>query len=97
LRIVNRAWKAFIIGGAFVGIVKVLGHYGMATPVPFLLLIAGIAAGAFVPDSGFSFEGDVHPWGPVSAFVFYAVNIAIYSGLAWLILYRVRRPSRASK
>jgi hypothetical protein len=57
LRIVNRAGKAFIIGGAFVGIVKVLGHYRMATPIPFFLLIAGIATGAFVPDSGFNLKG----------------------------------------
>lgn len=97
MRIVNRAWKAFIIGGAFVGIVEVLGDYHMATPVPFFLLLPGIAAGAFIPDSGFNPEGDVHPWGPVSKFVVYAVNIAIYSGLTWLVLFLVRWPFRASK
>lgn len=93
----NRAWQAFIIGGAFVGIINLLAYYRMATPVPFFLLIAGLAAGAFIPDSGFNPEGDVHPWGPVSMFVVYAVNIATYSGLAWLILYLIRRPFRASK
>jgi hypothetical protein len=94
---VIRAWKGLIIGGAFVGIVEVLGHYHMATPVPFFLLLPGIAAGAFAPDSGFNFEGDLHPWGPVSTLIVYAVNITIDSGLAWLMFYLVRRHRRASK
>jgi len=83
----NRAWKALLLAGCLVGMAQLLGHYQVATPVPFYLLLPGIAAGAFAPDSGFNPEGDIHPWGPVSTFIVYAVNIAVYGGLAYLALY----------
>jgi hypothetical protein len=87
----TRAWTAIVLGSAFVGIVTVLGHEHFATPIPFWLLSPGILAGACVPGSGFSPEGDMHPWSPVSVFVVYAVNIALYSPLAYLLLYPLRR------
>ncbi|HVO96504.1 MAG TPA: hypothetical protein VMT15_00470 [Bryobacteraceae bacterium] len=46
-------------------------------------------AGAYAPDSGFSPEGDQGPWGPLSTFVVYTVNIAIYSVAAYAILWGV--------
>jgi hypothetical protein len=95
---VNRAWKAAILGGTFVALLELLGHHRMATPLPFWLLSPGILAGAFVPDSGFNPEGDIHPWGPVSTFVLYAVNVAIYTGLAYLVLYFVaEKPADAPR
>jgi hypothetical protein len=86
-----------MIGGAFVGAMKILGHFGLATPIPFVVLSPGIMAGAIAPDSGFNPEGDIRPWGPVSVVIFYAVNIGIYSGLTYLIFHFLRRPRRASR
>jgi hypothetical protein len=69
----------------------------LATPIPFWLLLPGILTGACVPGSGFNPEGDTHPWDPLSVFVVYAVNIALYSGLAYLLLYPFRRRFPAVK
>lgn len=93
----SRAWKALILGGTFVGLIALAGHYEMMTPIPFWLLLPGIMAGALVPDSGFNPEGDTHPWGPISTLIAYAVNTAIYSGLAYLMLTLIRRLQRAAK
>jgi hypothetical protein len=89
----TRTWTAFVLGAAFVGIIEALGHYNLATPIPFWLLLPGILAGAFVPGSGFSLKED-HPWSPLSVFVVYAVNISLHSGLAYLLLYPLRRHFR---
>jgi hypothetical protein len=90
-------WKAFILGGAFVGIVEVLGHYQMATPMPFWLLLPGIIAVACIPGSGFDLK-DNHPLGPGSELILYAVNVAIYGGLAYLMLrFGFKEPANASK
>jgi hypothetical protein len=94
---VKRVLLALVIGGAFVCIVEMLGHSQIATPIPFWLLSPGILVGAFGPDSGFNPEGDVHPWGPVSTTIVYAVDIGIYGGLACFILYLVHRSRRVSK
>ena len=85
----TRAWTAIVLGSAFVGIVMVLGHLQLATPIPFWLLLPGILAGACVPGSGFNLKDDT-PWSPLSVFVFYTINIALYSGLAYQ-LYPLRR------
>jgi hypothetical protein len=78
-------WKAFIIGGAFGGIVAVLGHHQMATPMPFWLLLPGIIAAACVTGSGLDFK-DNRPLSPAFTIVLYAVSVAIYGGLAYLVL-----------
>lgn len=75
-----------MLGSAFVGIVMVLGRLHLATPIPFLLLSPGILTGACVPDSRFNLKEDTHS--PLTVFVVYAVNIALYSGLAYLLLTR---------
>jgi hypothetical protein len=93
----TRRWTAFVLGGALVGIAKVLAHFDLATPIPFWLLLPGILTGACVPGSGFDLEDDTHPWSPLSVFVFYAVNIALYSGLAYQLLYPLRRRFLAAK
>jgi hypothetical protein len=72
----TRTWTAIVLGGALVGIAKVLAHYDLATPIPFWLLLPGILTGACVPGSGFNLKDDTH-WSPLSVFVFYAVNIAL--------------------
>jgi hypothetical protein len=59
----------------------------MATPVPFWLLLPGIIAGAFMPGSRFNPEGDEHSRSPLSALAVYAVDVALYGGLANLPLY----------
>jgi hypothetical protein len=92
----TRTWTAIVLGGALVGIAKVLAHYDLATPIPFWLLLPGILTGACVPGSGFNLKDDTH-WSPLSVFVFYAVNIALYSDLAYLLLYRLRRHFLAAK
>jgi hypothetical protein len=83
----KRLLIALLIGTAFVLLISVAGHVQLGTPVPFWLLSPGIFAGACVPDSHFNPEGDTQPWGPVSVVVVYVVNIAVYVGLAYLILY----------
>jgi hypothetical protein len=89
-------WLALFIGGAFVGILFLLGHHHLATPVPFLLLSPGLIAGAAVPGSGFNLKED-GPWSPLSIFVVIAVNVALYSGLANLLLILSRRKIPAKK
>jgi len=91
----TRAWTAIVLGGAFVGIVMVLGHLQFATPIPFLLLSPGFLIGACVPGSGYELLSD-NPWSPLSLFVVYAVNISLYSVLAYL-LYPLRRRLVVSK
>jgi hypothetical protein len=92
----TRTWTAFVLGGALVGIAKVLAHFDLATPIPFWLLLPGILAGACVPGSGFNLKDDT-PWSPLSVFVFYTINIALYSGLAYQLLYPLRRHFLAAK
>ena len=61
-----------------------LGHFNMATPFPLVVLSPGILAGAFVPDSGFNIEGDIHAWGLFSKCIVFAVDVTIYGGLVYL-------------
>ena len=82
----RRTWLSLFIGGAFVGTLELLGHHEMATPVPFWLLLPGLLAGASTPGSGFDLKDD-HPWSVLSTLVVYAVNVALYGGLANLLLY----------
>jgi len=84
----TRAWTAIVLGSAFVGIVMVLGHLQFATPIPFLLLSPGILTGACVPDPSSNLKEDIHS--PLTVFVACAVNIALYSGLVYLLLTRRR-------
>jgi hypothetical protein len=93
----TRAWTAIVLGGALVGIAKVLGQYDLATPIPFLLLLPGILTGASLPGSGFNLKDDTHPWSLLSVFVVYAVNIVLCSGSAYLLLYPFRRHFLTSK
>jgi hypothetical protein len=86
----SRTWVVFVPGPALVGIAEVLGHHNLATPIPFWLLSPGILAGACVPGSGFHLLSDTDPWSALSVFVVYAVNIGLYSGLAYLLLCRLR-------
>ena len=77
----KRAFRALIVGGAFVCIVLLLGRLKFATPVPFVLLGPGIFAGALVPGSVFDIDGDLHPWGALSLCDVTGVDAAIYGGL----------------
>jgi hypothetical protein len=88
----RRPWLSLFIGGSFVGTLELLGHHDLATPGPFWLLLPGLLAGAVIPGSGFDLKDD-HPWSPLSTLVVYAVNVAIYGGLANL-LFRVCPSSR---
>jgi hypothetical protein len=88
----TRAWTAIVLGSAFAGIVMVLGHHALATPIPFWLLSPGILAGACVPDASSNLKEDIHS--PLTVFVAYAVNSALYSGLAYLLLTRRRVVSK---
>jgi hypothetical protein len=92
----NRAFKALIVGGAFVCIVGLLGRLKLATPAPFVLLSPGIFVGALVPGSGFNIEGDLHPWGALSVCVVIGVDAAIYGGIAYLSFLLVHRRRQTS-
>jgi hypothetical protein len=81
----RRLWLSLFIGGIFVGILELLGRLNLATPVPFLLLLPGLLAGTAIPGSGFELKED-HPLSPLATIVVYAVNVAIYGGLANLLL-----------
>lgn len=84
----KRLLVALLIGSVFVGLVSALGREQVATPVPFWLLLPGIVVGACAPDSHFDPEGNYQrQWGPISLVVLFAVNMAVYSGLAYLMLY----------
>jgi hypothetical protein len=85
------AGLALICGIPLVWIDKALNDHQIATSITFWFLLPGILAGALLPDSGFSPEGDTHPWGPVSTFIAYAVNIGLYSGLFFFLLCLIRR------
>jgi hypothetical protein len=82
----RRPWLSLFIGASFVGILELLGHHDLATPVPFWLLLPGLVAGAVTPGSGFDLKDD-HP-SLLSTLVVCAVNVAIYGGLANLLLNR---------
>ncbi len=82
-----------MLGGAFVGLVLLLGRLHFATPIPFLLLSPGLLAGVCVPGSGFNLKEDT-PWSPLALFVVFAVDISLYSGLAYLLLTRRRVVSK---
>jgi hypothetical protein len=90
----KRVAAALIIGGAFVGILTVLGHHSVATPLPFIFLCPGIMAGACVPGSGFNPEGDTHPWSLASTVVVHGINVLIYSGIAYLCLFLSHWPRK---
>jgi hypothetical protein len=92
----KRAFKALIVGGAFVCIVGLLGRLKFATPVPFVLLSPGIFAGALVPGSGFNIEGDLHPWSALSVCVVIGVDAAIYGGIAYLSFLLIHRRRQTS-
>ena len=93
----KRAWIASLLGAACVGTLSVLGHHDIATPIPFVSLLPGIFVAAILPGSHFDPEGgDAMNHQPLSILVMYAVNIAIYGGLAYLLLRLgriLRRPS----
>jgi hypothetical protein len=93
----KRTLAALFVGGAFVAAVELLGHHGVGTPIPFWVLAPGILAGAFAPDSGFNPEGDTHPWGGLSTFIVFAVNVGIYGGLVYVLLKLFGWPHRAQK
>lgn len=82
---------ALACGIAFVCTTWIFNQFQMATKLTFLLLLPGILAGAIAPDSGFNPEGDTHPWGPISTFIVYAVNIVLYSIGSYLVLCFIYR------
>ena len=88
----TRAWTAIVLGSAFFGIVMVLGHLQLATPIPSLLLSPGFLIGWCVPDPSSNLKEGIHS--PLTVFVSCAINIALYSGLAYLLLKRRRVVSK---
>jgi hypothetical protein len=94
---VKRASAALTVGSVFVCMILALGRHNLATPIPFWLLMPGILTGALVPGSGFNPEGDTHPWGLASTLVVFAVNVGIYSGLAYLALGLFGWPRKTPK
>jgi len=100
---VLRSWAmkreaiAIVAGGVFVGVAKLVGHNLTTGPTVALLLWPGLTLGALAPDSGYSPEGDLHPWGLISRLIVYGVNIALYAGLAYLLLGLVPRLRRELK
>jgi hypothetical protein len=60
------------------------------------LLLPGIIAVAYIPGSGFDLK-DNHPLGPVFELILYAVNVAIYGGVAYLLLrFGSKEPTNVS-
>jgi hypothetical protein len=93
----KRGAIAIVMGSAFVGVAKLLGHTLTTGPIVALLLWPGLTLGALAPDSGYSPEGDLHPWGPISQLIVYGIDIAFYAGLAYLLLGLVPRLRRELK
>lgn len=91
-----RKWIALGVSLISVVVLHLLATHGLLTPIPFWLLSPGIMAGALCPDSGFNPEGDLHPWGPVSSSVTYAVDVALYWCIAYAVLTWLRIPPRPS-
>jgi hypothetical protein len=89
----RRRWLSLFIGGSFVGILQLLGHHGLATPVPFYLLLPGLLAGTAIPGSGFELKED-HPLSLPATLVIYAVDVALYGGLANLLLKKFMQKTR---
>ena len=92
-----RAWKAFLIGCAFVGMLRVLNRYEMTGFISFLLLLQGIVAAAALSGSGLDFKTNSHPLGLGFALLLYGVDIGIYGGIAYLVLYFVQRHRRVTE
>jgi hypothetical protein len=89
----KRVLWSLVFGGVVTGIIWIctlaLDRRGQDRLFPDCLLRPGLYISIFMPDSHFD-EGTVagknsEP-GPISSFVFIAANVAIYSGLIYLIL-----------
>lgn len=91
-----RALAALTIGGAFVfAVAQLLLKHLLTFPIPFLLLLPGVAIGALLPGSGFNPEGTMDWWSTPYGFISYGVDVVFYSGLAFLLLPRlIRRLSK---
>jgi hypothetical protein len=89
----KRAFWSLVCGSVATGIIWLfslaLDRPGQDRLFPDCLLRPGLYISVFMPDSHFD-EGTVagknsEP-GPISSFVFIATNVAVYSGLIYLIL-----------
>jgi hypothetical protein len=92
-----RAWKAFLIGCALVGILRLLNGLEITEFISFFLLLPGILAAAALSGSGFDFKTNSHPLGLGFAILLYGVNIAIYGGIAYLVLYFMQSHRRVTE
>ena len=85
----KRALWSLILGGTAVAIIWVftlaLDSPGQDRLFPDCLLRPGLYISIFMPDSHFYGVTDSEE-GPISTFVFFAANVAIYSGVIYLIL-----------
>lgn len=89
----KRALWSLVLGGAAVATIWVftlaLDRPGQDRLFPDCLLRPGLYISIFMPDSHFdegTVEGRNSEAGPISSFVFFAANFAIYSGVIYLIL-----------
>jgi hypothetical protein len=95
---VKRALLALLIGGVFVGIVTLLSLHPIEGPSPFWFVLPGIIAAEYFIVGRFDPEEGGHPVSPQYVIVYLAVNIAIYGGIAYLLLlFGSSRPTRTSK
>jgi hypothetical protein len=94
---VQRLLKSGVVSFAIVGSMVLLAVLKIGTPIPFLILLPGIIAGAPIPDSHFDPEGQaigVPGPGPWSITVFWLVNITLYAVILYFSAFRGEKTAR---
>jgi len=84
----KRVLWSLAVGGAAVAAIWIatlaFDQPGQGRLFPDCLLLPGLWLSLFVPDSHFNGATD-SKGGPVSTFVFFAANVALYGGVAYLV------------
>jgi hypothetical protein len=73
-----------------------MGRRNFATPIPFVLMSPGMVVGSLVPGSGYDIDGDFSTPSALSICVFYGIDTAMYSGIAYLSSWLVHRRHQTS-
>ena len=77
--------KQKIVAASILGVIFVLSTRLLNSVVLGRLMLPGILLGSLAPDAHWSWKGADDP-GPISITIFYAVNLVLYSGLAYALL-----------